>query len=74
MYIVVGIYYTYCISLFYRFRKAEIGQPTEFRHISHVGFDQDKGLSFNDKGLGVNVEDNLNQFLKLVSNSALLKK
>ncbi|XP_064104126.1 actin nucleation-promoting factor WAS-like, partial [Macrobrachium nipponense] len=43
-----------------RLSKEQIGMPTDFKHITHVGFDPDKGLT------QFNVDDKLEGFFKMV--------
>ncbi|KAK7080960.1 hypothetical protein SK128_011306, partial [Halocaridina rubra] len=43
-----------------RLSKEQIGMPTDFKHITHVGFDPDKGFS------QFNVDDKLEGFFKMV--------
>lgn len=46
--------------------KADIGLPSDFKHLSHVGWDPNQGFALD------NVDPNLLKFFKKVINSLLL--
>ncbi|KAL7647526.1 UNVERIFIED_CONTAM: hypothetical protein RMT77_001126 [Armadillidium vulgare] len=50
----------------HKIRKDQISEPTNFQHITHVGFDQDKGIT------SFNANDELNEFFKLAGVSQKL--
>lgn len=48
--------------------KEQIGMPTDFKHITHVGFDPDKGFS------QFNMDEKLQGFFNMVSEWVFIHK